>query len=67
MTTTGVHERRFRAPAPPLTPECRLCWRRIVLDPSMVERTEQHVYVRCPHCRGSFPIRHGDVAGLGDA
>jgi len=67
MTTTGVPERRFRAPAPSLSPECRLCWRPIDLDRSMLERTEQHVYVRCPHCRGSFPIRHRDVQDLGGA
>jgi len=32
----------------------------VVLEPQHVEATEQHVYVRCPHCRGSFPIRHSD-------
>ncbi|MGD0380707.1 MAG: hypothetical protein ABSC30_12060 [Acidimicrobiales bacterium] len=34
----------------------------MVLEPEYVEATEQHVYVRCPHCMGSFPIRHSDVA-----
>jgi hypothetical protein len=33
----------------------------IVLEPHHLEVTPQHVYVRCPHCGGSFPIRHSDV------
>jgi hypothetical protein len=60
MTDSGLGDRRFRAASPSLTPECRLCWRTVVLEPQHVEATEQHVYVRCPHCRGSFPIRHTD-------
>ncbi len=60
----GVRERRFREPGPALTPECRLCWRTFDLERRDVESTEQHVYVRCPHCRGSFPIRHSDFAVL---
>jgi Zn finger protein HypA/HybF involved in hydrogenase expression len=64
MTGFGPSDRRFRAKAPSLTPECRLCWRTVVLDPQHVEVTDQHVYVRCPHCGGSFPIRHSDTAGM---
>ena len=60
MTESGLRERRFRTAASSLTPECRLCWRIVVLEPQHVEATEQHVYVRCPHCGGSFPIRHSD-------
>ena len=60
MTEPGLRERRFRTRASSLTPECRLCWRIVVLEPQHIEATEQHVYVRCPHCRGSFPIRHSD-------
>lgn len=61
MTDSGLRERRFRAATSPLTPECRLCWRTVVLEPRHIETTEQHVYVRCPHCLGSFPIRHSDA------
>jgi hypothetical protein len=61
MTGSGLANRRFRSAAPSRTPECRLCWRIIVLEPDHLEVTEQHVYVRCPHCRGSFPIRHSDM------
>jgi len=53
-------DRRFRAAASSLAPECRLCWRTVVLEPEHIEATAQHVYVRCPHCGGSFPIRHSD-------
>lgn len=62
MANSGLLERRFRVAGSSLTPECRLCWRTVVLEPEYVEATEQHVYVRCPHCTGSFPIRHSDVA-----
>ena len=61
MTDFGQGDRRFRAAAPSVTPECRLCWRIVVLEPQHIEATEQHVYVRCPHCGGSFPIRHSDA------
>jgi len=66
MTGTGQSDRRFRAAAPPRTRECRLCWRIVILEPQHIEATDQHVYVRCPHCGGSFPIRHSDFeASLG--
>jgi hypothetical protein len=61
MTDSGLANRRFRSAAPSRTPECRLCWRMIVLEPHHLEVTLQHVYVRCPHCGGSFPIRHSDL------
>jgi hypothetical protein len=67
MIGSGVGNRRFRPSVRSLTPDCRLCWRTVVLEPHHLEVTEQHVYVRCPHCGGSFPIRHSDVeAFLGD-
>ena len=62
MTDARLRERRFRATAPSAKPECRLCWRIVVLETGCIEATDQHVYVRCPHCGGSFPIRHSDVA-----
>jgi phage terminase large subunit GpA-like protein len=61
MTDARLRERRFRVTAPSATPECRLCWRIVVLEPGFIEATDQHMYVRCPHCGGSFPIRHSDV------
>lgn len=64
MSDSGLRERRFRAKTPVLTPECRLCWRIVVLEPQHIEVTDQHIYVRCPHCSGSFPIRHTDIGSL---
>jgi Zn finger protein HypA/HybF involved in hydrogenase expression len=61
MTEARLQERRFRAAAPSARCECRLCWRSVGLEPERIEATEQHVYVRCPHCGGSFPIRHSDI------
>jgi phage terminase large subunit GpA-like protein len=61
MTDSGLGDRRFRTASPSSTPECRLCWRTVVLEREHIEATEQHVYVRCPHCGGSFPIRHSDL------
>ena len=61
MTGSGLGDRRYRPSPPSLTHECRLCWRTVVLEPKDVETTQQHVYVRCPKCRGSFPIRHSDL------
>jgi hypothetical protein len=67
VTEARIHDRRFRASGPSASRECRLCWRSVVLGPEHVEATVQHVYVRCPHCGGSFPIRHSDMqTGLGD-
>jgi DNA-directed RNA polymerase subunit RPC12/RpoP len=61
MTGSGQGDRRFRAAGRSVTTECRLCWRTVVLQSQHIEATEQHVYVRCPHCGGSFPIRHSDL------
>jgi DNA-directed RNA polymerase subunit RPC12/RpoP len=64
MTDARLLDRRFRALGPSTRRECRLCWRSVVLRPEHVEATDQHVYVRCPHCGGSFPIRHSDIETL---
>jgi len=61
MTDSDLGDRRSRAAAPSLSHVCRLCWRTVVLTPDDIEMTEQHVYVRCPGCGGSFPIRHSDL------
>ena len=64
MSDADLHERRISTTHASLMPGsrlCRLCWRVVILRPEFVEMTDQHVYVRCPHCRGSFPIRHADI------
>jgi hypothetical protein len=70
MMDARVGERRFRTSVPGLAPGsrvCRLCLRVIVLEPEYIEPTAMHVYLRCPHCGGSFPIRHRDVDELAQA
>jgi len=64
MSNADVRDRRFRVPGPALTPRCRLCWRTIALGRDLVETTDLHVYAHCPHCGGSFPIRHSDVGAF---
>ena len=64
--TTGPrhHERRFKLSDPALKPGtrlCRLCFTVIVLEPEYIDATDTLVYVRCPHCERSFPIRRSDV------
>jgi len=61
MTNAGPGERRSREPAQASSSSCRLCWRTIHLTREHLEVTERHVYVRCPNCGGSFPIRHQDL------
>ena len=64
MTDARLHDRRFRTPLTSLRPDsrlCRLCLRVIVLEPEYIEMTELYIYLRCPHCRGSFPIRRSDL------
>jgi WXG100 family type VII secretion target len=59
-----VRERRFKASDPALKSGsrlCRLCFTVVILEPEYIERTATHVYVCCPHCERSFPIRHSDV------
>jgi len=64
--TTGPrhHERRFKLSDPDLKPGtrlCRLCFTVIVLEPQYIETTDTLVYVCCPHCERSFPIRRSDI------
>jgi DNA-directed RNA polymerase subunit RPC12/RpoP len=63
MTRAELRERRARQ-STPLVRECRLCWKAVELDRRFLEETEQHVYIRCGHCGGSFPIRHSDLEAL---
>jgi len=64
MTDPELRDRRFRAAVPGPTAQCRLCWKTFALEPQHIETTDQHVYVRCPSCQGSFPIRHSDIESL---
>jgi len=67
MTDVRLQERRYRASDPALREgarPCRVCLRIVDLEPGFIETTAQHVYVRCPHCGGSFPVRHSDVDAL---
>ena len=64
MTDARLQDRRYRTAHASLRPGsrlCRLCLRVVVLEPEYIEMTEQYIYVRCPHCRGSFPIRRSDL------
>ena len=67
MNDARVNDRRFRtwdAALEPGSRPCRLCLRVLELEPSFIETTYVHVYARCPHCGGSFPIRHSDAHAL---
>ena len=66
MAGAEVRERRAK-PSTPLVRECRLCWRAVELDRRFLEVTDQHAYVRCGHCGGSFPIRRRDLEALAPA
>jgi uncharacterized C2H2 Zn-finger protein len=66
MRFNDLRDRRFRPPSPLSTPTCRLCWRAIDLERGVMEPTEGHVYLRCPHCGGSFPIRSSDYQAFID-
>jgi WXG100 family type VII secretion target len=60
-------ERRFKTSDPNLKPGtrlCRLCFTVVALEPEFIEKTETHVYVCCPYCGRSFPIRQSDVETL---
>lgn len=64
MTVARLHDRRFRTVQASLKPGsrlCRLCLRVVVLEPEYIEMTELYIYLRCPYCRGSFPIRRSDL------
>ena len=67
MSAADLSERRSKPSTPLLVRECRLCWKTVELDEHHVEQTDQHVYVRCDHCGGSFPIRHSDLEALASA
>jgi hypothetical protein len=66
MADARLQERRYKTtdPMAPGSRLCRVCFRVVVIEPGFIETTIQHVYVRCPHCGGSFPIRHSDTASI---
>ncbi|HUI04138.1 MAG TPA: hypothetical protein VLZ77_11395 [Acidimicrobiales bacterium] len=64
MVEPTMHDRRFRPSQALVVRECRLCWKTIQIDRAHVEMTDQHAYVRCDHCGGSFPVRHSDLDAL---
>ncbi len=67
MSEARLHDRRFRTSDPQLKPGsrlCRICLQVVEVEPDLIETTPMHVYLRCPHCSCSFPIRHSDVAAL---
>ena len=66
MTDFRTLERRFHLtdPMEPGSRQCRVCFRVVVLELGFIETTEQYVYVRCPHCSHSFPIRRTDADAL---
>jgi hypothetical protein len=67
MRDASLNDRRFRTWDPSLAPgarPCRLCLNVDVLESAQIETTDMHVYARCPHCGGSYPIRHSDVDAL---
>ena len=43
---------------------CRLCWQPIEWTAQHLEKSEMHVYYRCPQCGAAFPIRHADAVAL---
>jgi DNA-directed RNA polymerase subunit RPC12/RpoP len=67
MSDASLHERRFHTTDPALEPgsrQCRECFRIVDLEPEYLEPTDMYVYVRCPYCSHSFPVRHSDAEEL---
>jgi hypothetical protein len=62
-----TRERRFKMSDPAVRPGsrlCRLCFTVVVIEPEYIETTDMHVYLCCPNCGQSFPIRHSDSEAL---
>lgn len=62
-----IRERRFKTSDPAVRPGsrlCRLCFTVVVIEPEYIETTDMHVYLCCPNCGQSFPIRHSDSEAL---
>jgi WXG100 family type VII secretion target len=62
-----IRERRFKTSDPAVRPGsrlCRLCFTVVVIEPECIETTDMHVYLCCPNCGQSFPIRRSDSEAL---
>jgi hypothetical protein len=62
-----TRERRFKTSDPAVRPGsrlCRLCFTVVAIEPEYIETTDMHVYLCCPNCGQSFPIRHSDSEAL---
>lgn len=55
---TSRPNRRVRASGTLWT--CRLCWKPITIEARHIEEDPPHVYLHCPNCGHSFPIRGSD-------
>jgi len=60
-------ERRHRGAHTPddVYMNCRLCWKRIKLDPERVEVSNWQIVYRCQLCDSTFLIRTDDAIALG--
>jgi DNA-directed RNA polymerase subunit RPC12/RpoP len=61
--TFGLRSNR-RVKASKALLRCRVCWRPITIEPPCIEVESLHVYLRCPNCGHSFPIRREDVQAI---
>ena len=62
-----TRERRFKSSDPAVRPGsrlCRLCFTVVAIEREYIETTDMHVYLCCPNCGQSFPIRHSDSEAL---
>jgi WXG100 family type VII secretion target len=62
-----TRERRFKTSDPAVRPGsrlCRLCFTVVAIEPEYIETTDMHVYLCCPNCGQSFPIRHSDAEAV---
>jgi len=62
-----TRERRFKTSDPAVRPGsrlCRLCFTVVAIEAEYIETTDMHVYLCCPNCGQSFPIRHSDAEAL---
>jgi len=66
-STAHANDRRNaqRSGTRPIYVDCRLCWRRIKLDPDRIEITDGRIVYRCQHCESPFLVRADDADALG--
>ena len=63
----SVPERRSRRPGSTrdVYMNCRLCWKRVQLDPARAEVVDWQVVYHCQECESTFLIRTEDAIALG--